>query len=112
MPVSLRRAARSRRTAAARPIRPTRRNARDTGPPAGARASFTGIAMAEAGGNGGNGGHGRSGAATLLEVRGLQKHFVLSKGLGRRVTGRGFAGDGRSFEDPRRGTLRLVGGSG
>src|SRR5712691_3717601 len=52
MPACSRRAARSPRTAAARPIRPTRRNARGTGPPAGARTSFTGIAMAETDGNG------------------------------------------------------------
>src|ERR1700720_1944396 len=107
MPVSSRRAARSPRTAAARPIRPTRRSARDTGPPAGARASFTGIAVSEAGGNGSG-----SGAPALLEVRDLKKHFVLSKGLWQGMTGRGFAVDGGSFEIARGEPLGLSGESG
>src|SRR5712692_6629550 len=102
-----RRVARSPRTVAARPIRPMRRNARDTGPPAGARASFMGIAMAEAGRSGSD-----SGAPALLEVRDLKKHFALSKGLWRRMTGCVFAVDGVSFEIAHVGTLGLVGESG
>src|SRR5216684_5425818 len=102
-----RRVARSPRTVAARPIQPMRRNARDTGPPAGARASFMGIAMAEAGRSGSD-----SGAPALLEVRDLKKHFALSKGLWRRMTGCVFAVDGVSFEIAHGETLGLVGESG
>ncbi len=63
--------------------------------------------MAEVGGNGSG-----SGAATLLEIRDLKKHFVLSKGLWRRMTGRVLAVDGVSFEIARGETLGLVGESG
>jgi len=66
-----------------------------------------GIAMAEAGRSGSD-----SGAPALLEVRDLKKHFALSKGLWRRMTGCVFAVDGVSFEIAHGETLGLVGESG
>ncbi len=63
--------------------------------------------MAETDGNGSG-----SDAPALLEVRDLKKHFVLSKGLWRRMTGCVFAVDGVSFEIAHGETLGLVGESG
>src|SRR5262245_9682072 len=102
-----RRAARLPKIGAVRRTRLMRRNARDTWPPAGAHVSFTRIAMADA----------RritddASAPALLEVRDLKKHFAVSKGLWRRVTGRVFAVDGVSFEIAHGETLGLVGESG
>ena len=49
---------------------------------------------------------------TLLEVRGLKKHFPIRKGLLRRVTGQVRAVDGVSFSVRKGETLALVGESG
>ena len=52
------------------------------------------------------------GAAALLEVRGLKKHFPLYKGVLSRVSGTVYAVDGVSFRIDRAETLGLVGESG
>jgi oligopeptide/dipeptide ABC transporter ATP-binding protein len=49
---------------------------------------------------------------TLIEVRGLRKHFAISKGLLRRTAGWVKAVDGLSFTIPAAQTLALVGESG
>ena len=51
-------------------------------------------------------------AATLLEVRGLKKHFPIRKGLLRKVVGQVRAVDGVSFTIRKGETLALVGESG
>jgi oligopeptide/dipeptide ABC transporter ATP-binding protein len=52
------------------------------------------------------------GAAPLLEVQGLKKHFPIHRGVFSRVTGYVYAVDGVSFQIERGETLGLVGESG
>src|SRR5581483_10132886 len=93
---SLRRAARMCRSAAARSTRATKKSGPVIGRRAGARASFTGTAMADA----------------VLEVRDLKKHFPIRRGLLQRQGGTVFAVDGVSFTIGEGETLGLVGESG
>jgi oligopeptide/dipeptide ABC transporter ATP-binding protein len=54
----------------------------------------------------------RAGAAPLLQVENLKKHFVIQKGLLRRSAGHVYAVDGVNFHIERGETLGLVGESG
>ena len=53
-----------------------------------------------------------AGAAAILEVRDLKKHFPIRKGLLQRTAGHVFAVDGVSFSIASGATLGLVGESG
>src|SRR5450759_3445318 len=94
-----------RRTAAARPIPITRKNARAIGRRAGDPLSCSVTAMAEAGASNGL-------RSAVLEVRDLKKHFPIRKGLLQRAGGTVFAVDGISFSIAQGETLGLVGESG
>src|SRR6185503_5923152 len=88
----------TRSTSAGASFRPTRRSGRATGRLAGAATRSTGPAMAE--------------PRTVLEVKGLKKHFPIKKGLLRRTAGYVYAVDGISLSIRAGQTLALVGESG
>src|SRR6202007_1491862 len=97
------------RIAAALPSRPTRRNARGTGPPAGARARFSESAMAEMATAAHPSVNGRAAPPPVVEVRDLKTHFAIHHGFLRRAGGKVFAVDGVSFSIAPQETLGLVG---
>src|SRR5205823_14771782 len=88
----------TRRIAAARNIRLSKKSCRAIGPRAGGRMNSTGILMSD--------------QSAVLEVRDLKKHFPIRKGLLQRASGTVFAVDGVSFTIQPGETLGLVGESG